>query len=37
MGIMFSGVLFNAGFMILLSLWGPVIAVRLPSILKANH
>lgn len=28
-GIVLSGVCFNAGFMILLSLWGPVVAVRL--------
>lgn len=27
-GVMVNGVLFNAGFMVLLSLWGPVIAVR---------
>lgn len=30
-GIITTGVAFNAGFMVLLSLWGPVVAVRLPS------
>jgi len=28
-GIIIGGVLFNGSFMILLSLWGPVVAVRL--------
>jgi hypothetical protein len=30
-GIMCSGVVYNAGFMLLLSIWGPVLAVRFPS------